>query len=214
MSYVTIGEFQKYSNVVTEDTALQRSYIASAENIVENYLGYSPLFRQYSHMLSGNGEKVIRLKAKPIQSLLEVVINGNYIPTTEFLIENEFIYSTGVTFLEGANNVRISYFAGYSVGYSVPDNEEETDDEITDGGNAFSNFDEENDGGGSMVNTNMPNVIKLTVLRIAALLQTESDNSIGVTSVSFGESGGRSFLNYTNFDKYLTPISKYKLLTI
>jgi hypothetical protein len=60
----------------------------------------------------------------------------------------------------------------------------------------------------------MPTIIKLTVLRIAALLQTESDNNIGVTGVSFGESGSRTFINTVNFDKYLIQISKYALLRI
>ena len=57
-------------------------------------------------------------------------------------------------------------------------------------------------------------IVYLTILRIAALLQSESDNNIGVTSKSFGESGGRTFINTVNFDKYLVQISKYKLLVI
>jgi hypothetical protein len=210
MSYVTLDEFRKYSNTVETNTTLQRVYIDSAENVVENYLGYSPLYRQYSNVLNGNGDRFIRLRAKPVQSLLEVVIDGAHVPTSSFMIENEFIRSTDVLFSEGVLNVKVSYFAGYAVSNNI----EETDDEVTDGGNAFSDFENETDGGGSMVITNMPDIIKLTVLRIAALLQTESDNSIGVTSVSFGEGGGRSFLNYTNFDKYLMPLSKYKLLTV
>jgi hypothetical protein len=59
-----------------------------------------------------------------------------------------------------------------------------------------------------------PAVIVLTALRIATLLQTESDNNIGITSKTFGDSGTRVFTNYTNFDKYLLPLSAYKDLTI
>jgi len=58
----------------------------------------------------------------------------------------------------------------------------------------------------------VPELIKLTILRIAALLMCESDSNIGITSKSFGDSGTRVFQNYTNFDKYLLPISCYKLL--
>jgi len=59
---------------------------------------------------------------------------------------------------------------------------------------------------------NVPDLIKLTCLRIAAILQTEADNNIAITSKSFGESGSRTFYNFTNFQKYLLPISKWKLV--
>ena len=59
--------------------------------------------------------------------------------------------------------------------------------------------------------TDLPSIIKLTVLRIAALLQTESNNNIGVSGKSFID-GSRTFINYTNFSKYLDTCSKYKLI--
>lgn len=57
----------------------------------------------------------------------------------------------------------------------------------------------------------LPQIIKLTVLRIAALLQTESNNNIGISGKSFMD-GSRTFTNFTNFDKYLIACSKYKLI--
>ena len=57
----------------------------------------------------------------------------------------------------------------------------------------------------------LPQIIKLTVLRIAALLQTESNNNIGVSGKSFID-GSRTFTNFTNFSKYLDACSKYKLI--
>ena len=59
--------------------------------------------------------------------------------------------------------------------------------------------------------TDLPQIIKLTVLRIAALLQTESNNNIGISAKSFMD-GSRTFMNYTNYDKYLISCSKYKLI--
>ena len=59
--------------------------------------------------------------------------------------------------------------------------------------------------------TDLPAIIKLTVLRISALLQTESNNNIGVSGKSFMD-GSRTFINYTNFSKYLDTCSKYKLI--
>ena len=57
----------------------------------------------------------------------------------------------------------------------------------------------------------LPQIIKLTVLRIAALLQTESNNNIGISGKSFMD-GSRTFTNFTNFDRYLVACSKYKLI--
>ena len=57
----------------------------------------------------------------------------------------------------------------------------------------------------------IPAIMKMTVLRIATLLQSEGDSNIGITSKSFEESGTRVFQNYTNYDKYLIQCSKYKL---
>lgn len=57
----------------------------------------------------------------------------------------------------------------------------------------------------------LPQIIKLTVLRIAALLQTESNNNIGISGKSFMD-GSRTFTNFTNFDRYLIACSKYKLI--
>ena len=59
--------------------------------------------------------------------------------------------------------------------------------------------------------TDLPQIIKLTVLRIAALLQTESNNNIGISGKSFMD-GSRTFMNFVNYDKYLIQCSKYKLI--
>ena len=59
--------------------------------------------------------------------------------------------------------------------------------------------------------TDLPQIIKLTVLRIAALLQTESNNNIGISGKSVMD-GSRTFINFTNYDKYLIACSKYKLI--
>lgn len=59
--------------------------------------------------------------------------------------------------------------------------------------------------------TDLPQIVKLTILRIAALLQTESNNNIGISGKSFMD-GSRTFTNFTNFDRYLIACSKYKLI--
>ena len=57
----------------------------------------------------------------------------------------------------------------------------------------------------------LPQIIKLTVLRIAALLQTESNNNIGVSGKSFMD-GSRTFISFTNYDKYLIACANYRII--
>lgn len=57
----------------------------------------------------------------------------------------------------------------------------------------------------------IPAIMKMTVLRIATLLQLESDSNIGVSSRSF-QDNTRTFLNTKNYEPYLIQCSNYKLL--
>lgn len=59
----------------------------------------------------------------------------------------------------------------------------------------------------------VPDLIKMTILRIAALLLTESNGNIGLTSKSFSDNT-RNFLNFTNFQKYLDPLSLYRIFRL
>jgi hypothetical protein len=186
MSYVSLEEFKKYSNVYGEDD-LQQNYIDSAENIVNTYLGYSPTLHNYIQYFNGTGANELQLKSKPIATIISVEINGESIPLSEFSIfmDSEFIYYNKI-FPCGKRNIKIEYDAGYGI---------TIDDDV--------------------VNSEyVPSIIKMTVLRIAAILQAESDSNIAVSSKSFGDSGTRTFINYTDYSKYLLPISIYKLIVI
>lgn len=56
----------------------------------------------------------------------------------------------------------------------------------------------------------IPDIIKITILRIATLLSMESEGNIGITNKSFSD-GSRTFINYTNFSKYLSALDKFKI---
>jgi hypothetical protein len=186
MSYVSIEELQKYSNIYS-DTALQQSYINSAENIVNGYLGYSPTLHNYNQYFNGTGTNELQLKAKPIQTIISAEINGESIPLSEFytIIDSEFLYYNKI-FQVGTRNIKIDYDAGW--GITVDDDQ---------------------------VNSEyLPEIIKMTVLRIATLLQSESDGNIGIQSKSYADSGTRTFINTVSYDKYLIQISNYKILVI
>ena len=57
----------------------------------------------------------------------------------------------------------------------------------------------------------IPGAIKDTILKIAALKMAEIGN-VGVQSKSYDNGGSRSYLNYTNFDKYLNSLSNLRII--
>lgn len=57
----------------------------------------------------------------------------------------------------------------------------------------------------------IPDAIQLCILRIATLLLGESNGNIGVTSRTY-EDNSRTFIQYTNWSKYLDAISSYRVM--
>lgn len=57
--------------------------------------------------------------------------------------------------------------------------------------------------------TSVPALIRQTILRIATLLYMEGGENLGVSSKSYSD-GSRTFINYSNFDKYLKPLLPMK----
>ena len=57
----------------------------------------------------------------------------------------------------------------------------------------------------------VPAIFKQINIEIANLIQTMSGNNIGVTSKSFINEGSRTFIQNTNYDRYLQNLSTYKL---
>jgi hypothetical protein len=186
MSYVKIEELKEYSGAHDEDNLLQ-NYIDSAEDIVNTYLGYSPTLHNYIQYFDGTGTNELQLKAKPIETIISIEIGGQSISLSEFynIGNSEFLYYNK-TFPSGKRNIKIEYDAGWGV---------TVDDDTANG-------------------EYLPKIIKMTVLRIASILQSESNQNIGVSSKSFGDSGTRTFINYTDYSKYLLPISIFKILVI
>lgn len=55
----------------------------------------------------------------------------------------------------------------------------------------------------------VPEIVRLTVMRIATLMLMEGGENIGVSSKSFSDNT-RTFISYTNYAKYLSPIQTYR----
>lgn len=57
----------------------------------------------------------------------------------------------------------------------------------------------------------MPSVIVLSILRLATLMLTEGNGNIGLTGKSFTDNS-RTFVNYSNYRKYLQPLDGLRIM--
>ncbi|MDD4012478.1 MAG: hypothetical protein PHI83_10055 [Sphaerochaetaceae bacterium] len=55
----------------------------------------------------------------------------------------------------------------------------------------------------------MPEVVRLSILRVATLMLSESGGNIGLTGKSF-DGNSRTFINYSNYRKYLQPLDPFR----
>ena len=56
-----------------------------------------------------------------------------------------------------------------------------------------------------------PALITLSVLRIATLMLTEGNGNIGLTGKSYADNS-RTFINYSNYRKYLQPLDGLRIM--
>ena len=57
----------------------------------------------------------------------------------------------------------------------------------------------------------MPAVIVVSILRIATLMLSETGGNIGLTGKSFADNS-RTFVNYSNYRKYLAPLDSLRII--
>lgn len=59
----------------------------------------------------------------------------------------------------------------------------------------------------------LPKLLTLSTLRIASLMLQEFNSNIGISSKSFADQS-RTFINYSNYDKYLQPLKALRIFKI
>lgn len=59
----------------------------------------------------------------------------------------------------------------------------------------------------------IPDLVVLSTLRIAALMLQEFNSNIGISSKSFADQS-RTFINYSNYDKYLQPLNQLRIVKL
>lgn len=153
-----------------EAIALKNGYIEAAQEIVSDYLGFSPEASSSSHVetISGIGIDNIYTRVRPITAVSGLSVSGSEVPSSGYSIIDDHIQLVDGVFPVGVNNVKVTYTGGWSA-------------------------------------DQMPSIIKMAVLQIASLMLQEQNGNIGITGKSFGDNS-RSFINYTNYDKWLSKL--------
>ena len=172
MSIVSISAFNNYLGNFEDGEdmlTLKKSILASAEEVVINYVGYNPvshLVEEEFHMCTGHS-RVSLNEAHP-QYLHEVLMNGHDI--TDFCcIHNGGIHCRG---LQRGSEIQVCYTAGWD-------------------------------------KKDLPEVFTNTILRIASLMFAETNGAIGLTGRTSPD-GSKSYISYTNYNKYLSNLDSYK----
>jgi hypothetical protein len=216
---VSLEEFKKYNGVDDKDAEFLASMVRSAEEVTANYLGYRPEYQLRKETQDGHGADYLLTRARPIRAVSRITIGGALVPVQRISFEEDkIVLRTGI-FPQGRRNVELNYTAGYEFfagGREVGGGRAGGGGQDTlSGGTAAGGGVGLLDGGNAQTFSDEPAyLIKNVVLRIASLMLTETGQNIGVTSKSFGDSGTRTFINNTDYARYLLPIAQYKVLVI
>lgn len=177
---VDIAMFNTYSGNhedAQEAILLKETFLASAQEVVTTYLGFSPELRHYEDVsLSGSGSAKLYVGCRNISSIASITVSGiSYSPALFTTCDDHIRFKgPGLTFSKGQDNILLSFTAGWK-------------------------------------NEEMPAVIILSILRIATLMQSETDGNIGLTGKSFADNS-RTFINYSNYRKYLQPLDGLRIV--
>ena len=115
MAYITTGELKAFADKHPDDDTLLQGYCDSAEQIIENYLGYSPVLKEYTTSCYGLGSRCFALEAKPIVSVSEVTANGENVDLSSVKIIKDTPY---IAFDDDSCFFRsVKYSVTYTAGY-------------------------------------------------------------------------------------------------
>lgn len=185
MNFITSLEFTEYTDNHDINSTLSNIYIESAQELIENYIGYPLHAQEITEFITGNDSTYLTLSPYQINSVtsLNYLVSGDAIDITNLSISDRKIYFTDGTVFpsDTEENLILKYNAGWHI------------------------TDEDSNGTSE---TDIPALFKQTILRIATILSKEADSYIGVKSVS-GSNGSTQYMEIS-FQKYLSVLEKYR----
>lgn len=119
---VTVTQFNVYSGNyedATDVVSMKENMLKAAQEVVENYLGYSVESATRTDYVQGIGYNNLYLFAQPITAVTSVSIDGSQIASTEYdVLGNHLRMKQGVW--PNNTEITVTYTAGWSA-LNVPD---------------------------------------------------------------------------------------------
>lgn len=221
ISQKDLEDFEK--KYVEENDTRPLSYCKSAEEMVENFLGYSPEEKEYTSTIKGDGGYLLPLEAFPVSSITSFIVDGVEHNVEEIEVtskkRNYVEFVDGSRFLRG-QRYKLTYKAGYpnvSTVHFVYSEDgitfysdvqmqhaielpEGITPEATEVAHQFKYT--------TTVST-VPEIIKITALQIASLFWESAGGNLAVSSTSFADTGSRVFNNF-KADRFLEQLENYR----
>lgn len=177
---LTLDEFNLYLNDFnTDNDPMKTMVLKSAQEIVEQYLGYSLEIYEVTEKKYLVNTDFVSLR-EHVAAIKEISINEQALASND--IKN--VYRNFVVF-------NAQYFGDLVIVY-------------------YSGFKAQVEGALFENNEDCPDSIKLAILQIAALKYMETGKRIGVTGMNTPDGVGTTFVNYTNYNKWLQAIAPYR----
>lgn len=173
---ITIDELNEFSGNFEETVTLKDTIIASASDVVINFLGFDPIVGERIYRSVGWGQDYLCLPIQSVVNITKIEIDGIEIPSADYEVEGNKVLLLNNKIFARSEKIVVTYMAGlYDPNIAEP----------------------------------VPPDIKHATLRIAALMLDETHGNIGVTGKSFADLS-KTFINYSNYDKYLKPLAHYR----
>lgn len=182
---ISVEEFNAYTNDYNdENTSVKELVIGAAQNIVEQYLGYRLDFSPAEDYGMMNNNDFIPV-SELVSAIESIKINENELTVDDI----KKVYKNYITLKQKYSGfIEVAYYTGFSEEPSVIVNV------------IWQSKDP------------CPDAIKLAILQIASLKYMETGKRIGVTGLNTPDGVGTTFVNYTNFDKWLKAVAPYRIL--
>lgn len=117
MAYITTEELKAFADKYPDDNTLLQGYCDSAEQIIANYLGYSPEVQEYTTSEYGLGSRCFALEAKPIVSVSAISADDTVLDLSTVKIVKNSPY---IAFVDEAIFSRlIKYTVTYRAGFET-----------------------------------------------------------------------------------------------
>ena len=164
--FVDLKLFSQYLKMNdAEQDALLLLYLNSAQQIIENYIGYSLEAKTYNYGIKRSGYFVLQSA-----NIFDLKINGDAVTVLKQNVNIVFIKENITGEISS-----IEYTAGFN-------------------------------------KDNVPEIIRLTMMRIASLMVSEEGGDIAITGKNFGADGGRTFISTRDYSKILKELDAYRIL--